>query len=102
MKVYKIQFSFFAETETKRNQNCHKAIIFRGSHLNKFELDDISGMNIIDKLVLKLIMTLRVSQKYGVLQLSYYTTRYFNSISQVAIQRLLSDWAQCVQFSGAT
>ena len=67
--------------------------------MNKFELDDISGMNIIDKLVLKLIMTLRVSQK---LQLSYYTTRYFNSISQVAIQRLLSDWAQCVQFSGAT
>ena len=39
--------------------------------LNRFELDDVSDLKIIDKLVLKLLMTLRVSQEYGVLQLSY-------------------------------
>ena len=33
--------------------------------LNRFELDDVSDFKIIDKLVLKL------SQEYGVLQLSY-------------------------------
>ena len=39
--------------------------------LNRFELDDVSDMKIIGKLVLKLLMSLRVSQEYGVLQLSY-------------------------------
>ena len=39
--------------------------------LNRFELDDASDLKIIDKLVLKLLVTLRVSQEYGVLQLSY-------------------------------
>ena len=39
--------------------------------LNRFKLDDVSDLKIIDKLVLKLLMTLRVSQEYGVLQLSY-------------------------------
>ena len=39
--------------------------------LSRFELDNISGLKIIDKLVLKLLMSLRVSQEYGVLQLSY-------------------------------
>ena len=39
--------------------------------LNKFELEDVSDLMIIDKLVLKLLMTLRVSEEYGVLQLSY-------------------------------
>ena len=39
--------------------------------LSKFELDDVSDLKIIDKLVLKLLMSLRVSQKYCVLQLSY-------------------------------
>ena len=39
--------------------------------LNRFELDDVSDLKIIDKLVLKLLISLRVSQKYGVLQLSY-------------------------------
>ena len=39
--------------------------------LNRFELDDISDLKIIDKLILKLLMSLRVSQEYGVLQLSY-------------------------------
>ena len=39
--------------------------------LSRFELDDASDLKIIDKLVLKLLMSLRVSQEYGVLQLSY-------------------------------
>ena len=39
--------------------------------LSRFELDNISGLKIIDKLVLKLLMSLRVSREYGVLQLSY-------------------------------
>ena len=39
--------------------------------LNRFELDDVSDLKIIDKLVLKLLMSLRVSQEYGALQLSY-------------------------------
>ena len=39
--------------------------------LNRFELDDVSDLKIIDKLVLKLLMSLRVSQKYSVLHLSY-------------------------------
>ena len=37
--------------------------------LNKFELDNVSDLKIIDKLVLKLLMSLSVSQEYGVLQL---------------------------------
>ena len=39
--------------------------------LNRFELGDVSDLNIIDKLVLKLLMPLRASQEYGVLQISY-------------------------------
>ena len=39
--------------------------------LNWFELDDVSKFKIIFKLVLKLLMSLRVSHEYGVLQLSY-------------------------------
>ena len=39
--------------------------------LKRFELDDVSGLKIIDNLVLKLLMFLRISQEYGVLQLSY-------------------------------
>ena len=39
--------------------------------LNRFQLDDVIDLKIIGKLVLKLLMSLRVSQKYGVLQLSY-------------------------------
>ena len=39
--------------------------------LSRFELDDASDLKIIDKLVLKLLMSLRVSQEYGVLQLSH-------------------------------
>ena len=50
-------------------------------------------LKIIDKSVLKLLMSLRVSEEYGVLQLSYETTRYFNPASQVAIQCMLFDWA---------
>ena len=39
--------------------------------LSRFELDDVSDLTIIDKLVLRLSMSLRVSQEYCVLQLSY-------------------------------
>ena len=39
--------------------------------LNRFQLDDVIDLKIIGKLVLKFLMSLRVSQKYGVLQLSY-------------------------------
>ena len=39
--------------------------------LNRFELEDVSDLMIIDKLVLKPLMALRVSEEYGVLQLSY-------------------------------
>ena len=41
--------------------------------LNRYELDDFSDFKIIYKLVLKLLMSLRVSQEYGVLQLSHST-----------------------------
>ena len=39
--------------------------------LNRFELDDVSDLKIIEKLVLKLLMSVRVLQEYGVLQLIY-------------------------------
>ena len=39
--------------------------------LNRFELDDVIDLKIINTLLLKLLISLRVSQKYGVLQLSY-------------------------------
>ena len=39
--------------------------------LKRFGLDDVSDLKIIDKLVLKLLISLRVSQEYGILQLSY-------------------------------
>ena len=39
--------------------------------LNRFELDDVSDLKIIDKLVLKLLTSVRVLQEYGVLQLIY-------------------------------
>ena len=37
-------------------------------------------------------MSLRVPQKYGVLQLSYETARYFNLASQVGSQRMFFYW----------
>ena len=39
--------------------------------LSRFELDDVIDLKIVYKLVLKLLMSLRVSQKYGALRLSY-------------------------------
>ena len=39
--------------------------------LKRFELDNVSDLKIINKLVLKILMSLRVSQEHGVLQLSY-------------------------------
>ena len=34
-------------------------------------------------------MSLRVPQKYGVLELSYEAARYFNLATQLALQRML-------------
>ena len=45
--------------------------------LNRFELDDVSDLKIIEELLLKLLMSVRISHEYGVLQLSYETTSYF-------------------------
>ena len=39
--------------------------------LNRFEFDDVSDLKITDKLVLKLLMSLSVSQEYDVLKLSF-------------------------------
>ena len=38
--------------------------------LEQEDFDDVSDLKIIDKLVFKLLISRRVSQKYGVLQLS--------------------------------
>ena len=38
----------------------------------RFELDDVSELKIIVKLVLKLLMSLTVLQEFGVLQPSHY------------------------------
>ena len=38
--------------------------------LSRFVLDNVSDFKIVDKLVLKLLMSVIVSQEYGVLQLS--------------------------------
>ena len=39
--------------------------------LNRFELDNVSDLKIIDKLVLKLLMSLRVAQEYATKLLNY-------------------------------
>ena len=54
----------------KEEVNTKKWKLFSMS-LNRFQLDDVGDLKIIDKLVLKLLMSLRVSQEYDVLQLSY-------------------------------
>ena len=54
----------------KENDNTEKWKEFSVS-LNRFELYYVSDLKIIGKLVLKLLMPLIVSQKYGVLELSY-------------------------------
>ena len=54
----------------KKEDNTKKWKRFSMS-LNRFGLDDVSNFKIIDRLVLKLLMSLRVSHEYGVLQLSY-------------------------------
>ena len=54
----------------KENDNTEKWKEFLVS-LNRFELYYVSDLKIIGKLVLKLLMPLIVSQKYGVLELSY-------------------------------
>ena len=54
----------------KEEDNTKKWKVFSVSS-SRFELDAVSDLKIIDKLVLKLLMSLRISQEYDVLQLSY-------------------------------
>ena len=63
-KCFKFQLRKKAEDNTKKWKR------FLVS-LDRCELDYVSNFTIIDKLVLKLLMSIRVSQEYGVLQLSY-------------------------------
>ena len=49
--------------------------------VSRFELKDVGDLKIIGKLVLRLLIFLRVSQKHGVLQLGYEAIRYFNPAS---------------------
>ena len=55
----------------KEEDNTNKSKRFSLS-LIRFELDDVSELKIIVKLVLKLLMSLTVLQEFGVLQPSYY------------------------------
>ena len=55
----------------KEEDNTNKCKRFSLS-LIRFELDDVSELKIIVKLVLKLLMSLTVLQEFGVLQPSYY------------------------------
>ena len=59
-----------SNSEKKAEDNTKKWKRFLVS-LDRCELDYVSNFTIIDKLVLKLLMSIRVSQEYGVLQLSY-------------------------------
>ena len=54
----------------KEEDNTKKWKVFSVSS-SRFELDAVSDLKIIDKLVLKLLMSLGISQEYDVLQLSY-------------------------------
>ena len=64
-------FKVLALTKKKKEKdNTEKWKRFSVS-LNRFELDDVRDLKIIEKLVLKLLMSLWVSQEYGVLQLRY-------------------------------
>ena len=56
-----------SNSEKKAEDNTKRFLV----SLDRFELDYVSNFTIIDKLVLKLLMSIRVSQEYGVLQLSY-------------------------------
>ena len=64
----------------KEKENTNKWKGFSVS-VSRFELNNVGDLKIIGKLVLKFLIFLRVSQKYGVFQLSYEATRYFNSSS---------------------
>ena len=55
----------------KEEDNTNKSKRFSLS-LIRFELDDVSELKMIVKLVLKLLMSLTVLQEFGVLQPSYY------------------------------
>ena len=67
MKIFKVPT---LNKNKKENYNTKKWKEFSVS-LNRFELDNVSNLKIVDKLVLKLLTSLRVSQEYGVFQLSY-------------------------------
>ena len=54
----------------KEQDNTKKQKRFSVS-LNKFELVGVNDLKIIDKLVLKLLMSLRLLQEFGVLPRSY-------------------------------
>ena len=49
---------------TKKQKRCSVS-------LNTFELDGVNDLKIIDKLVLKILMSLRVSKEFGVLPRRY-------------------------------
>ena len=68
MKMFKVPTLNKQKKEEKDNTKKWKRF---SVSLNRFELDDVNDLEIIDKLVSKLLMSLRVSQKYGVFQLSY-------------------------------
>ena len=67
MKMFKV---IALKRKQKEKDNTKKWKGFSVS-LNRFELDDVSDLKIIDNLALKFLMSLRVSQEYGVLQLSH-------------------------------
>ena len=67
---YMIMFKVPTLNKNKKEKDNTKKLKGFPVSLKRFELDDVSGLK-IDNLVLKLLMFLRVSQEYGVLQLSY-------------------------------
>ena len=54
-------------TKRKKEKDSTKKWTGFSVFLTRFQSDNISDLKIIGKLVLKLLMSLRVSQKYGVL-----------------------------------
>ena len=64
-------FKVPALNKNKKEEDSTKKWKWFSVSFNRFELDDVSDLKIIDKLVSKLLISLRVSQEYSVLQLSY-------------------------------
>ena len=61
-----IYLKFQHLTKRKKEKNNAKKWKEFSVSFSKFELDDVSELKIIGKLVLKFLMSLRVSHKYGV------------------------------------